>query len=330
MSTIRRAALSALVSFALVGCANQKFHQPLKSNVAASLQPVEVKVGIAQPELYAAYEPSGAGAAAAAGCGAIPGLGILLAAACGGAFGAVDASVNASRAKDADAIVRPLKDSLVDLSFDELAQGKLTEALKGVQGMQTASLTVLKKTDNKSYDETFRASTASAVMFVNVDYHLSKDFSTLEVSARSQLYPRSAAARSAAGLPAALAADVSPLNLQGSAYRRDVHYQIKLPASPTSAAYVAAWNADNARLMRNGLTSATTELARLLSEDLQRGETPLKEGTRIKLETGMTADLIAETDAGQLLQYPDSSLRFVAKAPTISTPGAAADVTAAK
>ena len=119
---------------------------------------MDVTIGIRQPELYAQFELSTAGAAAAAGCGAIP--------------GAVDAKVNADRAKVAEEIVRPLKDAVVDLTVDRLPT---------------------KTVSDKAYEETFKASEAGSVMFANVEYHLSKDFGSLKVSARSLLFPRSAA-----------------------------------------------------------------------------------------------------------------------------------------
>ena len=73
MYDYRRAALPALISLALAGCAGVPPTKNMPENVSKAVQPVDVNVGIRQPELYAAYEVSTGGQAAAASCGAIPG-----------------------------------------------------------------------------------------------------------------------------------------------------------------------------------------------------------------------------------------------------------------
>jgi len=144
MFAIRSAVIPVLASFLFAGCTHLPATQPVKPEVLSALQPVEVKVGINQPELYAAFVRSTAGASGAAACAAVPGFGILLAAACGGAFGAVDASVNAARAKAAEESVRPLKDELVDVSFDQLMRESITQSLQTVPGMQLESVAITK------------------------------------------------------------------------------------------------------------------------------------------------------------------------------------------
>ncbi len=314
MNAYRRAVLPVLFSFALVGCAGMRVSQPLSRSVAPAIQPVDVKVGIKQPELYAAFEPSAAGATAAVVCGSIPGLGILLAAACGGAMGAVDANVNASRAKVADELVRPLKDEIVDLKFDQLMSESLKTSLQRVPGMQLSDVAVTKTVDGKAYEESFRASKSSAVMYVNVEYRLSKDFSTLEILALGNIYPRSAPARTAAGLPAAIPADAQDalLSVNNTVYRVDLVYSAKLPtqgASPSD--HVAAWKADSARLLRSSLLAGVSQVGVLLAEDLQR--VPDAAGvalTKVDMGNGVQAELVSEGNGGQLLRHPNGSLHF--------------------
>jgi hypothetical protein len=324
-----RAALAALVSFALVGCAGLPATQPLSRDVAAVLQPVDVKIGISQPELYAEFERATGGAAAAAACGAVPGLGILLAAACGGAMGAVDATVNASRAKAADETVRPLKDEIVDLNFDQLMTDSMTKRLQSVPGMQLSALAVTRTVTPKANEESFRASTSSAVMFVNVNYSISTDFSTFNVSAQSTVYPRAAKARLAAGLPADLPTDSQDQVLapKNSAYRSKFFYHAKLPVQATnSSEYVAAWKADGGRSLRIAIQEGIAQVSQLLAEDLQRVP-DAKPTTRPKVDAdkGIKAELMSESSGGQLLRYPDGSLHFRA---TLSTAAASAAVAA--
>lgn len=314
----RSAALSALVlSMAIGGCARMPITQPLKPELLAPLQPVEVNVGIAQPELYAVFERSNAGAGGAAACGAIPGIGILLAAACGGALGAVDANVNATRAKATEESVRPLKDALVDLRFDALMRHSVQDALEKVPGMQLANTTLTKSVTPVAYEKAFRASRSSAVMFVNVDYHLSTDFSTLEVDMRGLIFPRGDAARQAAQQPSPLpaeATDTSVLDPKNAAYLINIAYRAKLPKPGSDiAANVEAWKAGDARMLRAALHEAVARSTGLLADDLQgkhRDSSATTPG--IKTAGGLDANLIVQDSAGRLLRDANGSLHFEA------------------
>ena len=329
MSTIRRAVLTALVPLCLAGCAGVPRTQALSREVAPSLQPIDVRVGVKQPELYAAFDPSMAGAGAAAACGAVPGIGILLAAACGGALGAVDAGVNASRAKDAEALVRPLKNELVDIRFDQEMTDALRQSLQAVPGLQMAGVNLTKEVGDKPYMATYRASQAGAVMYINIDYHLSVDFSTLEVSARGMVFPRSANARKAAKLVADLPPADGTLTQTDATYRMDVVYQARLPARAKAApaVYIESWKADGARLLRGSLEDGILHVSRALAEDLRRDPAePAPVLRKVTPPTGGTGELLAEQDGGQLVRFPNGTLHYstpavaLAAAPAIAAP----------
>lgn len=330
----RSIALSALVlSFAIGGCARMPITQPLKPELLAPLQPVEVNVGIAQPELYAALARSNAGAGGAAACGAIPGIGILLAAACGGALGAVDANVNAMRAKAAEESVRPLKDALVDLPFDALMRDTVKSALETVPGMQLANTTLTKSVTPVAYEKIFRTSASNAVMFFNVDYHLSSDFSTLEVDTRGLIFPRGEAARKAAQQPSPLPAEAANepvLDPKHAVYLINIGYRAKLPMPGSDiAANVEAWKAGDAQLLRTALKDAVAQSATLLADDLQRkhGDSSAA-NPKVKTASGVDADLIVQSPAGRLLRDANGSLHFEANlkedTSTVTSAGAAA------
>jgi hypothetical protein len=323
-----RTALCAIATAVLTGCAGVPTSQALKPQVREAIQPVDLTVGIPQPELYATFEPSTAGVTGAAACGAVPGLGILLAAVCGGVMGSIDAGINATRAKEAEDAVRPLKDQIVDVNVDQAIREAVQESLRGVPGMQIAGVTLTKQMNDKAYEETFRASTANAVMFVNIDYHLSTDFSFFEVSARSSIHARGNAARTAAGQPTALpAAGGEPLlSAKNAVYRADVIYQAKLPVPGNGIAQnIAAWKANDAQLLRTAINSGIAQLSQILTEDLQRSpgaERPVL--GKVDGGNGIKVDLLAQSNAGQLLRHVDGTLRFTANLAPVATADAGA------
>ncbi|OLL30849.1 hypothetical protein BTH42_14835 [Burkholderia sp. SRS-W-2-2016] len=275
------------------------------------MQPVEVQVGIAQPELYAAFIPSTAGVVGAATCGVIPGIGILLAAACGGALGAVDASINASRAKSAEESIHPLKAQLVGLDFDQQMRESVSNAFREMPDMQLERVEVTKDVKAHAYNELLVASQAGSVMFVTVDYHLSPDFSTFELSTRSLLFPRSAAAK-AQGIGQATAPDNELAVAQkNSVYRASITYRAKLVTSgKDSTQNVAIWNENDARLLRASIQDGIAQMGRLVAENLQRKYEANGSDAQIKDDNGLAASQVSMDNTGSLLRYPDGSLQF--------------------
>lgn len=299
----------------LTGCARMPISQPVEHEALTAMQPVEVQIGIAQPELYAAFVPSTAGATGAVACGAIPGIGILLAAVCGGALGAVDATTNAVRAKAAEERVRPLKDQLAELNFDQRMRESVSRALLREQDIQVARIGLSKKVTDKAYNEVFVASQSGSVMFVNVDYHLSPDCSTFLLSTSSLLFPRSAEARTVAKLPPIVEAKASdnelPVALKNAVYRAGITYRAKLVSPGKDAAQnVAAWSADDGHLLRAVMYDSIAQMGKLLTEDLQRKHEISGIVTEVTGDDGVRVSLIEKGDAGSLVRYPDGSLQF--------------------
>lgn len=302
MHHFRRVALPALISIALAGCAVQPGAQKDGEQAFQALQPIDVTVGIQQSEPYAGYVVSRTGEAAANSCAALPGIGLLLAVACGSAGGAVDGKINAERAKAADETIRPVKDQLVDIKFDELVNGALSKELRAMPDTQIARFTTTKNVAANAYEESYRASTANGVMFITVDYHLSRDFRALQVSASSLLYSREEPEQKLAGSSAdRLTTTESVLAIRNAKRRSHVVYELRLPlpvkASPVEC--VEAWKADSARALRLGLQNAVIEVARLTAEDLQR-EPAVKE----------PRGKVVKRNGGEIIRHRDGSTHF--------------------
>ncbi|GAB3666808.1 hypothetical protein [Ramlibacter alkalitolerans] len=312
MSIMRRALLAACIPLVLAGCAGAPTTRGMSPSVASAIVPVELHVGIKQPELYAEFEHSNMVAGAAA-CGAIPGLGILLAAACGGAMGAMDANINAERAKAADETVRPLKDAIVDVKLDQLFNESITNSLRAVPTLKFSGMKFTKTVDGKAYEEVFRASTSAAVMFVNVDYHVAKDFASVEVSARGTVYPRSVGARKAAGKSPELPEQGkgAPLHANERAYQVDIVYRGALPKPGTAGSNIDEWKSGNARLLRAALEDGAQQVSRLLAEDLQRApdqERPVL--GKVDAAAGVMGDLLARENGSELIRMPTGALLY--------------------
>lgn len=318
---LRQSFLSLTVCCALLGgCAANAVHTGLKPELRGQIKATDVVTGIKQNELYAAFVPSAAGASAAAGCGAVPGLGILLAGVCGGIAGAADASINASRASAAEASVRPLKDALIDFSFDADLQQALSSNLSSARDLNASKITVTKEVSDDAYNATLAASSASAVMFVNTDYHLSPDFSTLVIQSQSLLYPRAAALRAAVGQsqdPAADSEGKKATDVSNAIYRNTVVYEARLPAASTELeANVTAWGVNQADPLRKALKQGIREVTAALRADLQHmpaiseaGQSP---ANTIEVDRQQVV-LVSQSPSGKLVRYKDGTLKYIAE-----------------
>jgi len=303
----------------LSGCAGTGAHAGLKQELRQQIKETEVVAGIKQNELYAAFIPSTAGSAAAAGCGAVPGIGILLAGVCGGIAGAADASINATRASAAEASVRPLKDALVDFSFDSDLQQALTSNLSSSGDLNATKVSVTREVKDEVYSTTLTASKASAVLFVNADYHLSPDFSTLIIQSQSLLYPRAASLRAAVGQTEDPAADVDgkkPVDVSNAIYRNTVVYEARLPAAGTEIeSNVAGWGANHGEPLRKALRHGIQEVTAALRADLRHtpvaAEASDSQGAQIEVDR-QQAVLVSQTAAGKLVRFNDGTLKFIA------------------
>ena len=87
---------------------------------------VDGKVYIPQSEILVDIKVSNAASNAGMAAAAVPGLGVLLAGAVGGAGAAIDAKVNAERQKSAEKAIDPIKDKLVGYDFANVVHKKIT------------------------------------------------------------------------------------------------------------------------------------------------------------------------------------------------------------
>jgi len=277
-TSFRRLCAVTIAAAILAGCASSTTRKPLSQAQLAQLQPVALSLSVPQPQVYAKYEISSAGTTGAVACGVVPGIGILLAAACGGVAGAMDASINASRAEEADVRMRPLKDTLIGLRTERDLQDNIAAALAQVQGMKLAGVTLTREPLQESYFRKVLAATnTGTAMFIEVDYHLVQDMSRLEMRSRSLIYPRSSGASSTqaqmigapVGTPGAGAAS-RPFDPENAAYRFELVYRAALPSAGTDAAQNArAWSADQGALLRLALQDGVRQTSALLAQDLQ-------------------------------------------------------------
>jgi hypothetical protein len=240
----------------LTACAGVPAYESIPPAAKDQIASTEVVVPVKQNEIYVYVPPSDMATAGAAGGGAIGGL----------LFAAVDAGVNSVRTSKAEDAVKPLRDALVDYSFDRTMQNDMQASLASVPWLHVDNVHVLKEATSDSMDRALDSSRDSAVLFASADYQLSNDADLLTVTVSASLFPKSDALRAlkqgkSSGTKTALAN-----SLYHNTLVFEYHPQNTGVDRPTN---IANWSANNGAAMRAALDESAKKLAWLLAQDVQ-------------------------------------------------------------
>lgn len=248
-SMLVRAALAAAV-LSTTACAPGMLNRPLDTTKRETVGKADVVGVVPQADLYAAIVVADSSAATAQ-------YGLL-----GALIGsAIDGGVNASRSKDAEAAVRPLRDGLLGYTFEAQLAQELDRELAGLTWLGANPMTLSKKGEIGAKNAVVYASKAATVLLVHADYHMSPDFSKLIVTADATLAQvptpeeRSSKKRK-----------TGPAEKSKALYYNTLTVEATLPATGTLEQNREKWAAEG--LLLRSLKAQTAELARLVALDL--------------------------------------------------------------
>ncbi len=315
--------LAVLPLFLLAACANQlAVRQPLPGDARTGLTSTDVALPVRQSEIYVYVPPSTAGAQAGTQGGLI---GALVGA-------AVDASVDSVRTKKAEAAVAPLRNSIVDFSFDNAFEREMKNSLSQVAWMHASAAKVLKDDASESLDKTLSSSSASAVLFVETDYRLTNDGDVFQASFSSWLSPNDDALRDLKAREVKQGKSGHVAAPDNALYRNTLTFEARVTATGDRDHNIAEWSANNGAPMRAALTLAAQKAALMLANDLERtdidtpdsssswtGPKPIGADATTSCaaavsmtECGPGGTTLVTRDAdGAVLRFKDGSLKYV-------------------
>jgi hypothetical protein len=257
---LMESALRAVLGLALLataGCATQGRH----ALDAADRSPSggrEAVVMVPQAEIRAEVVASNVGAATGGGL-----LGAL-----------IDVGVNQHRTKNAEKSITPLRNALVDYSFDKEALATTQETLTKLDWLKVQRAAAFSKDSSKENDNAILDKSASPeVLFVSYTYEVTADFSAMEVTAQFTISPKAA--------PRGQSADAR-LSVQNAAYTQQILYFVPLAGAGTDPdENCKHWSDKNAAAARAALGRGLSGLNGLAQRALAQSEGDVK-----KLEQG--------------------------------------------
>jgi len=313
MRAARTQAAIILSSLLLAACANQiPIHQPLSGAARDGLAATDVVVPIQQSEIFV-FVPQSNGASVAMG---------------GGLLGAlVDAGIDSVRTSKAEAAVTPLRNAMVDYSFDNTLQGELKSSLGQVVWLHPGSFGVVRDISNDGLNKQLAASHAAAVLFVVADYRLSNDGGVLLVTLQAALIPNNDQLRA---LRVAKHDDKTPVALVNALYRNRIVFEAHVNGTGDRDKNIAEWSAGNGSAIRAALSMGVKKLVPLLVDDLQRAEgdvAPAANAPQVAVgapsevsdcvlapseaQCGINAVVLGQDQDGQVLRFKDGSLKYL-------------------
>src|SRR6185295_8053269 len=302
-----------LFSLALLSACATAVNAPLPGAAREKISSTDVVLPVKQNEIYV-FVPDSQLTAAAGG-------GLL--------FALIDAGINSARTSKAEDAVKPLRDSLVDFSFDTAFQDEFKSSLSNASWLHLSNVRVIKEVSNESMDRALTDSRAGAVLFATPDYHLSNDGDVLYVSLRVALFANDEALKAVQPADKSKSASKSAPKTapELSLYRNTLQFRTRLfGASMDRDKNMATWSADKGAAMRSTLKLGATKLGMLLVNDLQRSAEDAaataknaaatrgkKDTTSVELDgLVLPGELVGSDDDGQIVRLKDGRLAFVA------------------
>ena len=240
----------ALAAMVLTACATPvPEHVALDPAARASIASTEVVAPVRQSEIYVFVPVTTAGA----GAGLIGAL--------------IDVSVDAHRTQTATDSVKPLRDAVVDYSFDQKLASDLQQTVGKVNWLKVDGVRVMKDVAPDNMGAAILGSKSSAVLLVAADYQLSNDGSTLTVTMVADMYANSA---DLAKFKPTKTANEKVWHPGNAIYRaKFVQTEVTPGTGHDRDANIALWAADGGKPLRGALDKAVDDLTRQLAEDIQ-------------------------------------------------------------
>lgn len=290
----RLAGLFVVSTLLLLGGCVASPHYPLAPEAASNLEQVDVYVGLEQREIKPTIEVSTAGGANFGLIGAL-----------------IDASVNNSRAEGAEAMIRPVRNALLDYDFDSRIQEEIVVALQDQEWFADSPPELIKSALDESYKARLARSESDAVLFLTTDYSLSPDFSELEVAIRASMFPIVDGLDQYRDSGRKPTKNPNSTRLNDAIYRNVFKAVSRVPnAGDDEAAHIESWSIDNGKLARAALNEAAERVALMVAMDIQQvqGAVIGSEGEVDTKIDNRKARVVFEGEGMTIYRYTDGSL----------------------
>lgn len=212
---------------------------------------VDAYLAVTQDEIYADIDRSNSAAAAGGG---------LL-------FALIDSAVDNSRTKNAEELIQPIRDSLIDFDYAELLQTNLEEKLNDVEWMTVKKVQLERSIGDGLILDKVKKSEVSAVLFMTADYKLTPDFDGVITSIAIIMFPNKAALYK---FKEELDNNENPVDQADNIYRNNIIVRTPLGLQGNKDENAQHLQDTKAMEVKDALEKSAKQIAQDIFDDIQR------------------------------------------------------------
>lgn len=210
---------------------------------------VQAYLAVPQDEIYAEIDRSQTAAAAGGG---------LL-------FAIIDAAVDNSRTKNAEELLQPIRDNLIDYDYAQTLQAKIESQITTINWLKVKQVELERSIGDDRIMNKIEQSSASAVLFITADYKIKPDFGALQTNVALIMFPNVDALKN---FKEKLDNNENPADQADNIYRNEIVVTIPLGSSGDKESNAIKLSESNSAKLRDALDESADRVALRIREDI--------------------------------------------------------------
>lgn len=249
--TVKLVSILLLMALASACATTQSNH--IDQEAREHIDKVDTYLAVTQDEIYAEIVRSNTTAAAGGG---------LL-------FALIDMSVDNSRTKSAEDLIKPIRDSLIDFDYAELLQANIEEKLKDIDWMTINKVNLERSVGDGHILKKIKKSNGSAVLFMTADYKLTPNLDGVKTSISLIMFPNK---ESLYKFKEKLDGNENPVDNADNIYKNNIVVNIPLGLNGKKEENAKQLASTKAKEIRRALEKSAKQIAQDIVNDMQMDE----------------------------------------------------------
>ena len=218
------------------------------------IKKVDGFLAVPQDEIYAEINRSNTTAAAGGG---------LL-------FAIIDSAIDNSRTKDAESLIQPIRDILINYDYASRLQANIAERLTAIEWLNLDKLELERFIVDERLNNKIQGSNASAILFMTANYNLTPDFDAVETNVSMIMFPNKEVL---AQFKEKQDSNENPVDNNDNIYRNTVKVTIPLNVPGTKAENARTLAQNSLALLEEALDESAKKIAMKIAIDIESDET---------------------------------------------------------
>ncbi len=229
-------------------CAHNNINH-IDASARDHIDEVDAYLAVTQDEIYADIDKSTTSAA---------GGGLL--------FALIDAAVDNSRTEDAEELIKPIRNSLIDFDYAETLQANIEKSFDEIKWMDVKKIELERSIGDGHILNKIKSSKVSAVLFMTVDYKLSSNFNAVTTNVALIMFPNKEALYK---FKESLDNNENPADHSDNIYSNNITVTIPLGLGSDKEANASTLANSNAAEVKTALEKSAKKIAQDIIIDIQ-------------------------------------------------------------